>query len=174
VKFYTLENVGAGNLSMPQQEMHTTSWWLHVPTAFLEQLPDCTPSERANGLAGLGNALRAVAALLVMCDPRDLGISLTEEIAGGLMAWEPNLYLFDNYPGGIGQSLPIFEQTGKLLAGTLDLITECPCEAGCPSCVGPTGEIGDRGKEVAIRILRLLLGEGEACAAKNDDTPVPF
>lgn len=174
VKFYTLENVGAGNLSMPEQEMHTTSWWMHFPQTFLDQLPDTTPSERANGLAGLGNALRAVAAMLVMCDPRDIGISITEEIAGGLMAWEPNLYLYDTYPGGIGQSLPIFNTTSRLLSGALELMEECPCEAGCPSCVGPTGEIGERGKEVAIRILRLLLEGASACLPKNDDTLVPF
>jgi DEAD/DEAH box helicase domain-containing protein len=95
VKFYTLENVGAGNLSMPEQEMHTTAWWLHCPAEFLAQLTEFSPSERANGLAGLANALRAVASMLVMCDPRDIGTSLTEEIAGGLVAWEPNLYLYD-------------------------------------------------------------------------------
>jgi len=156
VKFYTLENVGAGNLAMPEQEMHTTSWWLHFPAEFLNQLEQYTPSERANGLAGLANALRAVAAMLVMCDPRDIGTSLTEEIAGGLVAWEPNLYLYDTYPGGIGQSLPLFNQTKRLLEGAEELISRCGCEAGCPSCVGPVGEVGEKGKEAALAILSLL------------------
>ncbi len=156
VKFYTLENVGAGNLSMPEQEMHTTAWWLHFPADFLNQLESFTPSERANGLAGLANALRAVAAMLVMCDPRDIGASLTEEIAGGLVAWEPNLYLYDTYPGGIGQSLPLFQQTKRLLEGARELIEACACEVGCPSCVGPVGEVGDRGKEAALSILSFL------------------
>jgi DEAD/DEAH box helicase domain-containing protein len=156
VKFYTLENVGAGNLSIPEQEMHTTSWWMHFPADFLGQMEGYSPAERANGLAGLGNALKAVAAMLVMCDPRDIGTSLTEEIAGGLAAWEPNLYLYDTYPGGIGQSLPLFDQTKRLLAGARDLIRACGCESGCPSCVGPVGEVGDRGKEASLRILELL------------------
>ena len=62
-------------------------------------------------MAGLGNALRTVAALLLMCDPRDLGVALTEEIAGGLEKFEPNLYLYDNYPGGVGQSAPLYRMT---------------------------------------------------------------
>ncbi len=168
VKFYTLENVGAGNLSLPEQEMHTTSWWMHFPAAFLEQLAGYSPSERANGLAGLANALRAVAALLVMCDPRDLGTSITEEIAGGLATWEPNLYLYDRYPGGIGQSLPLFQLTRRLLEGGRDLLERCPCEAGCPSCAGPAGEVGDKGKEVALEILRRLL-EGGTCLPKSGE-----
>ncbi len=170
VKFYTLENVGAGNLSMPEQEMHTTSWWLHFPAAFLAQFETYSPSERANGLAGLANALKAVAAMLVMCDPRDIGTSLTEEIAGGVVAWEPNLYLYDTYPGGIGQSLPLFNQTKRLLEGAEELIADCPCESGCPSCVGPAGEVGEKGKEAALAILRLLL-TGVAPALPVEEVP---
>lgn len=159
IKFYTMENVGAGNLSMPEQEMHTTSFWLHFPAAFLARFGDLTPTEKQNGIAGLGNALRTVSALLLMCDPRDLGVALSEEIAGGLAAFEPNLYLYDNYPGGIGQSAPLFRLAGRLLAQTDELLAGCPCEEGCPSCVGPAGEIGERGKEVARRILGELMAE---------------
>ena len=157
VKFYTLENVGAGNLSMPEQEMHTTSFWLHFPESFLNRLPGLTPAEKQSGLVGLGNALRAVASLLLMCDPRDLGVALTEDIAGGLRVFEPNLHLFDNYPGGVGQSAPLHKMTRRLLAGAAEMLAGCPCPAGCPSCVGPVGEVGDRGKEVAARILKELL-----------------
>ena len=108
IKFYTMENVGAGKLNMPEQEMHTTSFWLHFPAAFLARFADFTPTEKQSGISGLGNALRTVAALLLMCDPRDLGVALSEEIAGGLEVFEPNLYLYDNYPGGIGQSAPLY------------------------------------------------------------------
>jgi DEAD/DEAH box helicase domain-containing protein len=156
IKFYTMENVGAGKLNMPEQEMHTTAFWLHFPAAFLAQLAEYTPSEKQSGITGLGNALRTVAALLLMCDPRDLGVALSEEIAGGLVAFEPNLYLYDAYPGGIGQSAPLFRLAPQLLQKTAGLLAACPCEAGCPSCVGPIGEVGERGKEVAARILQLL------------------
>ena len=157
IKFYTMENVGAGNLSMPEQEMHTTAFWLHFPAGFLARFPDLSPTDKQSGLGGLGNALRTVAALLLMCDPRDLGVALTEEIAGGLEVFEPNLYLYDSYPGGIGQSEPLFRMAGTLLARTAELLAACPCEAGCPSCVGAPGETGARAKEAAQRFLNQLL-----------------
>jgi DEAD/DEAH box helicase domain-containing protein len=157
VKFYTLENVGAGNLSMPEQEMHTTAFWLHFPESFLARLADFSPAEKQSGLAGLGNALRAVASLLLMCDARDLGVAMTEDISGGLKTFEPNLYLYDSYPGGIGQSAPLHKMTRRLLAGAAEMLASCACDAGCPSCVGPIGEVGLRGKEAAARILAELL-----------------
>ena len=66
IKFYTLENVGAGKLSMPEQEMHTTAVWLHFPGAFLARFEELSAAQIQAGLSGLGNALRSVAALLVM------------------------------------------------------------------------------------------------------------
>jgi DEAD/DEAH box helicase domain-containing protein len=158
IKFYTMENVGAGKLNMPEQEMHTTAFWLHFPAAFLARFTDFTPTEKQSGITGLGNALRTVAALLLMCDPRDLGVALSEEIAGGLEVFEPNLYLYDMYPGGVGQSAPLYRLAPELLRQTAGLLAACACEAGCPSCVGPTGETGERGKLVATRILAELVG----------------
>jgi DEAD/DEAH box helicase domain-containing protein len=157
IKFYTMENVGAGNLSMPEQEMHTTAFWLHFPADFLARFADLSPTDRQGGLVALAALLRTVAALCVMCDPRDLGVSITEDIAGSLAVFEPNLYLYDNYPGGIGQSAALFKLAPRLLDGAAKLLAACPCEAGCPSCVGPIGEVGERGKEVAGRILRELV-----------------
>jgi DEAD/DEAH box helicase domain-containing protein len=148
IKFYTMENVGAGNLSMPEQEMHTTAFWLHFPAEFMARFADLTPTEKQSGLAGLGNALRTVASLLVMCDPRDLGVAFSEE---------PNLYLYDSYPGGIGQSAPLYAMTERLVRLTRELLAACDCEAGCPSCVGPVGEIGERGKEAALRVAGALM-----------------
>jgi DEAD/DEAH box helicase domain-containing protein len=156
IKFYTMENVGAGKLSMPEQEMHTTAFWLHFTAEFLARFTGFTPTEKQAGISGLGNALRTVAALLLMCDPRDLGVALSEESAGGLTAFEPNLYLYDAYPGGIGQSGPLYRMTGQLLRQTAELLDGCGCEAGCPSCVGPVGEVGERGKDVARWILGAL------------------
>jgi DEAD/DEAH box helicase domain-containing protein len=147
IKFYTNENVGAGRLNMPEQEMHTTAFWLHFPEPFLDALGDYTTTEREQGISGLGNVLRTVASLLLMCDPNDLGLAFDET---------PNLFLYDAYPGGIGQSAPLFRLTPKLVQHASDLLSACGCEAGCPSCVGPVGEIGERGKEVAAAILTAL------------------
>jgi len=162
VKFYTMENVGSGTLSMPEQEMHTTAFWLHFPEAFLARFADLTLTEKQDGLVGLAALLRTVGALHVMCDPRDLGVSITEAVSSGLKTFEPNLYLYDNYPGGIGQSAALFKLVPRLLEGAAALLASCLCEAGCPGCVGPVGEVGERGKEIARRILAELRGVSSA------------
>jgi DEAD/DEAH box helicase domain-containing protein len=90
-----------------------------------------------------------------MCDPHDLGLALSDDPAA-VAVFEPDLYLYDSYPGGIGQSAPLFRLRDKLLRHASELIAACRCEAGCPSCVGPAGEVGERGKEAAGRILAAL------------------
>jgi DEAD/DEAH box helicase domain-containing protein len=152
IKFYTNENVGAGKLSMPEQEMQTTAFWLHFPAEYAARFPDLTAAERESGIAGIGHALRTVASLLLMCDPRDLGLAM----GSGDACFSPNLYLYDNYPGGIGQSAPLYQMAERALAQTKDLIGACACAAGCPSCVGPPGELGENGKAAAGRILAEL------------------
>ena len=158
IRFYTLENVGAGKLSMPEQEMHTTAFWLHFTAEFLAKLGPFSSAERQSGIAGLGNAMRTVASLLLMCDPHDLGVALTEDVAGTAEVWQPNLYFYDAYSGGAGLSAPLYRMTSVLLVRTRDLVEVCACDAGCPACVGPSSEVGNRGKEVAIAVLRGLVG----------------
>jgi DEAD/DEAH box helicase domain-containing protein len=167
IKFQTMENVGSGELTLPEQEMPTTAFWITLPQAIIEELP-YPRSERLDGVAGLANALQAVATLLVMCEARDLGVSVGENAAReGAAAgdpratvlaeiFEPNIYLYDKYPGGIGFSEPLFRLSETLLEKTHRLIAGCPCQEGCPSCVGPVGEMGEKGKEVALAILNRI------------------
>ena len=164
IKFYTNENVGAGKLSMPEQEMHTTAFWLHCPEGFIGRLTEFSPADRKNGLVGFGNVLRTVGSLLLMCDGRDLGVTIDSDREGEASAFEPNVYLYDNYPRGIGQSEPLFRLRRTLIEKAGDLLEACPCEAGCPSCVGPAGEVGERAKEVAKLLTTELL--------KGDEAPV--
>ena len=70
--------------------------------------------------------------------------------------FEPNLYLFDAYPGGIGFSEPLFRTHALLMKKTRELISSCACEQGCPSCVGPAGDLAPRAKEAALAILDRL------------------
>jgi DEAD/DEAH box helicase domain-containing protein len=195
IKFHTMENVGAGELELPEQEMHTTAFWLTLPHAFMASLPYHS-TEKLDGVNGLANALEAIGTLLVMCDARDLGRAVGEnsriqdsgvrsqepevksqnevgdegeskiqnlkskirgpEVKVEVVAFEPNIYLYDKYPGGVGLSEPLFRMSESLLEKTQRLIANCPCQNGCPSCVGPIGEIGEKGKEVALEILRRL------------------
>jgi len=197
IKFHTMENVGSGDLTLQEQEMHTTAFWLTLPRELMEQLP-YHPTARLDGVNGLANALGAIATLLVMCDARDLGTSVGEnegvgsqesevrslpgeaarrnEGGGNLAApvgrteskiashesririFEPNIYLYDRYPGGVGLSEPLFQMSDSLLEKAQKLIGNCSCPSGCPSCVGPAGEVGERGKEVDLAILRSIIG----------------
>ncbi|HKV60588.1 MAG TPA: DEAD/DEAH box helicase [Candidatus Acidoferrum sp.] len=198
IKFFTHENIGDGKLELPENEMHTTSYWITLERPLLESLP-FTISGRQSGMFGLLHALESVATLLLMCDSRDLGTAIgecppapgsdTDEDAGKCASnveaaesgalrsfaslrmtnylqdamsqnpkefFEPNLYLFDAYPGGIGFSEPLFRAHNLLVQKTRELIAACPCEQGCPSCVGPAGDLAPRAKEAALAILDRL------------------
>ena len=193
IKFYTNENVGSGELDLPEQQMHTSSYWLTVPSAIMAALP-FSGDDRRDGVVGLAFAMRNIAQLLLMCDRHDIGLSVdggtleraprssacgpseaqsrrARALGGGApsalrnasadtprgLAAEPNIFIYDNYPGGIGFSRPLFEMHALLLERTRELVVGCPCESGCPSCVGPEGNTGPHAKAVALRILDELL-----------------
>ncbi len=175
IKFFTNENVGAGKLELPENEMHTTSYWITLDRPLLESLP-FSVGERQSGMLGLLHALESVATLLLMCDRRDLGAAIGERppapdtetshpvsvqmedavSANAEEFFEPNLYLFDAYPGGIGFSEPLFRAHDLLVQKTRELIAACSCEQGCPSCVGPAGDLAPRAKEAVLAILDRL------------------
>jgi DEAD/DEAH box helicase domain-containing protein len=170
IKFYTNENVGSGELDLPEQQMHTSSYWLTLPAAIMGALPYST-DDRRDGVVGLAFAMRHVAQLLLMCDRHDIGVSIDggsldrSTRTGGMggvpeaLAADPSIFIYDNYPGGIGFSRPLFDMHGLLLERTRELITTCPCGSGCPSCVGPEGNTGPHAKLVASEILaRILAG----------------
>jgi DEAD/DEAH box helicase domain-containing protein len=177
IKLFTMENVGAGNLSLPQNEMHTTAYWLTIPAALLQSLP-FSSEERINGLFGLAYLLHHVSPLFMMCDLHDVGVSIGDNMTGDSVPprdiprrladqeeepvffepdFEPNIFIYDNYPGGIGLSPALFDLEKALLRHALQTITVCPCQEGCPSCVGPARETGKQAKQVAREILRGLL-----------------
>jgi DEAD/DEAH box helicase domain-containing protein len=174
IKFYTNENVGSGELDLPERQMHTTSYWLTIPRELMTALPFAS-DDRRDGVVGLSYAMRQIAQLLLMCDAHDIGVSIgpATELAGTQTptpaavpdsTWgafvqdgdEPRVFIYDNYPGGIGFSEPLFRMHPDLLARTRELIAACPCESGCPSCVGPLGDVGARAKAVALEILARL------------------
>ncbi|MGB8324819.1 MAG: DEAD/DEAH box helicase, partial [Candidatus Acidiferrum sp.] len=177
IKFFTNENVGSGKLELPENEMHTTSYWMTLERPLLESLP-FSISERQSGMFGLLHAMESVATLLLMCDGRDLGTAIGErppapgaegeeftpvrmEEAVSTQAkefFEPNLYLYDAYPGGIGFSEPLYRAHELLIHKTREMIQACPCDQGCPSCVGPAGDLAPRAKEAALAILDRLCG----------------
>ncbi len=181
IKFYTLENLGYGKIELPDLQFHTTSYWITFRKEFVDRFPYLR-LEVIDGVLGLGYALHSVAALHLMCDPHDLNrcvgdrgakwflrlsrgskgiyssFDSPEEIPKEkLEVFEPTLFLYDNYPGGIGFSHQLFDDTRPLLEKAHRLIAKCGCRSGCPSCVGPTKEVGEKSKEVALALLREIL-----------------
>jgi DEAD/DEAH box helicase domain-containing protein len=166
IKFYTNENVGSGELDLPEQQMHTTAYWLTVPPEIMASLP-YTADDRRDGVVGLAFAMRQVAQLLLMCDRQDIGISIGSAEQGddtdlnragfpAKLSDQPRIFVYDNYPGGIGFSQPLFAMHDDLLARTHSLIAGCECQHGCPTCVGPVGNTGPLAKTVALRILESI------------------
>ncbi|MBV8891848.1 MAG: DEAD/DEAH box helicase [Acidobacteria bacterium] len=188
IKFFTNENVGSGRLELAENEMHTTAFWLTLGHRLLLDLP-FSLSQRENGIFGLLYVLGSMATLLMMCDRRDLGTAIGERPPGAAseIDWEefatsppkitqakeffePNLYIYDAYPGGIGFSEPLYRVSNMLLNSTRELIGSCPCEIGCPSCVGPTQEASEGTKEVTFEILTRLTREARLVATRTAET----
>jgi DEAD/DEAH box helicase domain-containing protein len=177
IKFYTLENIGYGEVDLPDQEMHTTAAWWTFDEALAARLGLSTWAF-LEGLAGIAHALQHLAALRCLCDVGDLGRALgdhegrwsvalssgargTARLAGDAPpepgAFRPTIFLYERYPGGSGLAEGIHGRARDLLRDTLDLVTACACTAGCPSCVGPAGESGEASKEAALAILAAAL-----------------
>ncbi len=206
IKFDTRENVGFGEVCLPDHEMHTTSFWVTFRPDFLAELP-FLKADVMDALNGLAYALAHIAPLYLMCDVRDLArsvgdrsgqvIPLTEGRTDGRVSlqkpesestvsqeswlrsgleedlpptitaeslWQdgflPTIFLYDNYPGGIGFSAQIYDRFPELLVHVGRLLTECPCEEGCPSCVGPPHEVGALAKSIAQVLLSSVEASG--------------
>ncbi|MHB9092385.1 MAG: DEAD/DEAH box helicase, partial [Chloroflexota bacterium] len=154
IKFDTHENVGSGPIYLPQEEMHTTAYWL----ALAENLTEGLGRERTqSGLIGLGNLLVQVAPLFLMCDPGDIHVVCQIRSPH---THRPTAFLYEFYPGGVGLSARLYRLHRDLLSRCLELVTVCPCQDGCPSCVGPVGETGDGAKQTAALLLREMLADG--------------
>ena len=171
IKMGTLENVGSGEVELPQQEMQTTAAWLTVAPETLA----CVSSSREeliDGLRAVTYLLHHLAPIFLLCDIRDLGSWLgdTTPATSGAVAtrestkrrlmdaaqFNPTIYLYDSHAGGIGLAEHVFEILPDLLRRGLDTLETCACRDGCPSCVGPVNEVGRKAKSTARSLLRAL------------------
>jgi DEAD/DEAH box helicase domain-containing protein len=149
LKFVTNENLGWGRIHLPEIELQTTAWWLSAGN-----LPGhWSRRELDVALLGAGRAMQALAALLLMVDPRDLGL-VTQVRSPHHEA--PTIYLYESVPGGVGLSARLWDRQDELVAGAADLIAACDCEAGCPACTGPRLEPDIDARSLALRLLREL------------------
>ena len=130
IKFSTRENVGFGSVDIPAQNLPTTAFWLAPNDEVCAALKSekLRPSE---GLCGLRNLAVVALPFVAMCDSRDISGVVDSKNLG-----RSALILYDRYPGGLGYAEKGFQQIHDLLVICQDLVTECECDDGCPSCIG--------------------------------------
>ncbi|TYB31670.1 MAG: DEAD/DEAH box helicase [Candidatus Mcinerneyibacterium aminivorans] len=133
IKFFTHENLGWGEIKLPEIEMNTTSVWFNIDEKLIDEMKI---SKNVFGmvLGGLAYLLRNLIPLYVMCDVND--IKVISKIKDPNFD-APTLYIYDNYPGGIGLSEKMLEDYSTVLNDAYDYIKQCECKEGCPSCIGP-------------------------------------
>ncbi|MFO7954379.1 MAG: DUF1998 domain-containing protein, partial [Thioalkalivibrio sp.] len=189
IRYYTHENIGYGNIHLPDQEIHTTAvWWQMAPEALEQRF--ASRHEALDGFLGAAYAMHHVAALVVMSEPQDLGRAVGDGDArwfatvgsngrGQLRTldggecdpeqegrFRPAVFLYDHYPGGVGLSAPLFDSRDRVIRDALSLIRQCDCAHGCPGCIGPilaSDEVrGFSPKQAAITVLEGLESHGAA------------
>jgi DEAD/DEAH box helicase domain-containing protein len=168
IKLGTLENVGSGEVELPQQEMQTTSAWITVPEDVLARVSS-SREELIDGLRAVTYLLHHLAPIFLLCDIRDLGswlgdttpaetgaVATRESAKRRLLSaerFQPTIYLYDSHAGGIGLAERVFDVLPLLLRRGLETLQACACRWGCPSCVGPVNEVGRRAKATAAALL---------------------
>jgi DEAD/DEAH box helicase domain-containing protein len=161
LKLVTNENLGWGPIHLPEIELQTTACWLTAETA----AAGWRRAELDVALAGAGRALQAVASVLLMVDPRDLGlVAQVRSPHDGA----PTIYLYEAVPGGVGLAERLWQRHAELVDGAADLVASCGCDGGCPSCTGPRpagGEVDLDARSLALRLLGGLGARRVATAA---------
>ena len=161
IRFHTHENIGAGPIHLPEQTLHTTGYWITFDDDLWLSLGhdgSLRPARSGGaagspgleaGLQGVAHALRHIASLRLMCDPRDLG-SVAE--VRSITTQRPTVTVYEVYPGGVGLAPRLYELHRELLDDAADLVRECSCASGCPSCVGPL-HLVEGAKEACLKLL---------------------
>jgi len=162
IKFGSRDSIGYENLDLPTRLLETVALWIVPPASSLELCRQWGRLPSA-GLKGIVNVLVEVVSLFVMGDPNDIGGVVNSSNLG-----RPAMFIYDRYPGGIGFAQKAYEWVEQIMTAALDLISECPCRDGCPSCVGAALPLGakegphDReivpDKDAALILLHDLLG----------------
>ena len=150
IRFDTHETLGFGHVRLPETDMHTTAMWWTLADALANRFSSDTLK---NGMLAIANLLRIVAPLYLMCSPQD--VVVVYQVKSPITD-QPTIILYDSCPGGIGLAQKAYGMQRLLLEKALQIAQDCPCAKGCPSCVGPEGEIGEDGKSTAMLLLKEL------------------
>jgi DEAD/DEAH box helicase domain-containing protein len=151
IKFHTHENVGYGEIQLPEMQLPTTALWMVVPPRALQAVA-APRAQVLDALRGIAHAMHTVAAVGLMTDPHDLGQVLVD-VFERQEVFAPTIYLYDHVAGGIGLAPRLFEERENLVLRAFTSIARCACEQGCPACVGVAHE-----KHTALALARVLGG----------------
>lgn len=145
IKLSTFENIGSGPISLPEEELHTSAAWLELKKIS----PELTEKTLEQLLIGIANVLKHIVPIHTMCDRNDIHVvSQIKATHTGL----PTIFLYDHYPGGIGLAEDVYKRFDEVKAAAKDLIEKCPCQNGCPSCIGMEIE-GMNAKRNSIQLI---------------------
>jgi DEAD/DEAH box helicase domain-containing protein len=152
--------IGVESLILPPLTFRTKAFWI-VPPDFIGPSVRTAGLDLAGGLHGAEHAIIALMPLHVMCDRWDIGGLSTPRFGE---TGEPVIFVYDAYEGGIGLAEKAFEILPELLASAHELVRDCTCEKGCPSCIyspkcGNDNQPLD--KVATTRILAVLCNEPE-------------
>jgi DEAD/DEAH box helicase domain-containing protein len=159
LKYGSHENLGYGDIHLPEEEIHTRAAVIVFTEAGAAHraFHGIPPEIREDILSRIGRLIRNVAPIFLLCERRDLGLAerLRDPHTGA-----PSIYLYDKAPGGIGLSEGFIERWREILEAAEDTVATCSCASGCPSCIGPD-ESGDgrNRKELAREFFRSWLRE---------------
>ena len=156
IRFDNGENVGYGPVRLPETDMHTTAMWITLPDEITNAYPKDTLQ---GGMLGIANLLRIAAPFYLMCAAHDVSVHYQVKC---VFTGKPTLILYDNSPGGIGLAEKAYRMREMMLRHCLDIVSDCSCPSGCPSCVGPASIVGSDGKKAAKQILTAFLDKGLA------------
>jgi DEAD/DEAH box helicase domain-containing protein len=133
IKLHTHENVGWGQIQLPEETHHTTAYWLALGE---QALPELSTEELEAGLFGTAHVLGQLAPLYLMCDPHDLG---TKAEIRSPFTRAPTIYIYERIAGGVGLAEKLYAVHADLQEAAGAHVAACACARGCPSCVGPPG-----------------------------------
>ncbi len=150
IKLRTHENIGSGPIHLPEEELHSSSYWFSFTSEASEGM---SANDLQFALLGIANILIHIAPLYLMCDPFDIRVvPQVKAVHSG----KPTIFFYDRYPGGIGLSGKLYDLHGMLMDHASKLLNQCSCISGCPACVGPIEEVGLTGKALAKQLLSKL------------------
>jgi DEAD/DEAH box helicase domain-containing protein len=148
----THENVGYGHIHLPEEQMHTTAYWMNLPETVTVGENGMT-GERPETLSGLVNLVRTIAPLYLMCDRGDIIVQGHERDPHFR---RPTLFVADNVPGGVGLAEALYDMGPRLFSACLEALSNCKCAWGCPACIGATvTETGE--KQAVANLLRRVV-----------------